>query len=249
MGKKSRRPQTTTPTAPDTSVMTGSRSEARRPQRRSAMGGTDGRPISAHARTLAVGVIAALGVGLLGYMALSDATAAAYTCDSLLEAPADQTLPPLPGETDERLGFIVEDEGRTHSEGPTRYAACPPTSGDHRAAGALSRDFYGPGSGQAPNDWIHNLEHGYAVIAYAGEPDRATLAQLRDIMDTVAPTEVADACGLPNKVVVVRFDAMSEPFAVLAWDRALLLSDFDADRILAAAEEFQDGPQAPERAC
>ena len=97
---------------------------------------------------------------------------------------------------------------------------------------------------------IHNLEHGCAVVAYAGEPDRVILAQFRDIMNTVAPTEVADACGLPDKAfVVVRFDVRSEPFAVLAWDRALLLSDFDADRIMAAAEEFQDGPQAPERAC
>ena len=31
--------------------------------------------------------------------------------------------------------------------------------------GALLRDFYGPGAAQVPNDWIHNLEHGYAVIA------------------------------------------------------------------------------------
>lgn len=63
------------------------------------------------------------------------------------------------------------------------------------------------------------------------------------------PTEVAIACQLPNKVIALRFDEMSEPFAVLAWRRALLMADFDPELATAAAERFQDLPQAPERAC
>lgn len=42
---------------------------------------------------------------------------------------------------------------------------------------------------------------------------------------------------------------MSEENAVLAWNRALLLAEFDPELVAAAAERFQDLPQAPERAC
>jgi len=41
-------------------------------------------------------------------------------------------------------------------------------------------------------------------------------------------------CQLPNKVIALRFDEMSEPFAVLAWDRALLMADFDPELVTAA---------------
>ena len=75
------------------------------------------------------------------------------------------------------------------------------------------------------------------------------LEEIRDVMATVEPTEVAIACQLPNKVMAVRFDEMSEPFAVLAWRRALLMQDFDTELATAAAQQFQDMPQAPERAC
>ena len=68
-------------------------------------------------------------------------------------------------------------------------------------------------------------------------------------MDAVEPTDVAIACQLPNKVIALRFDEMSEPFAVLAWNRALLMAEFDRELVAAAAERFQDLPQAPERAC
>lgn len=196
-------------------------------------------------RGVLIGALAVVAVGIVGFFVLQSATASAYACDSLL------TSPPLESSADgvERLGFIVPDVGRAHSSGRVRYATCPPTSGDHRAAGALDRRFYGPGSIQVPNDWVHNLEHGYAVIAYAGDPGAETVREIRAAMDAPAPTDVAVGCGLPNKVIALRFDDMSEPFAVLAWDRALLMETFDAELASAAAEEFQDQPQAPERAC
>ena len=200
-------------------------------------------------RRLLVAVVVVVAVGVIGYVVLSSATATAYGCDSMLQGPPGQATFTLADYGDELPGFPVADDGRAHEEGSTSYASCPPTSGDHRAAGALQRDFYGPGSIQEPNDWVHNLEHGYTVIAYSGDPGAEVLDQIRDVMDAVQPTEVAIACQLPNKVLALRFDEMSESFAVLAWERALLMREFDPELATAAAERFQDLPQAPERAC
>lgn len=200
-------------------------------------------------RLLLSGVVIVVAVGVLGYLVLSSATASAYTCDSLLQGPPGQATYSLADFGDELPGFPTADDGREHDEGSTSYVSCPPTSGEHRAAGALERDYYGPRSVQEPNDWVHNLEHGYAVIAYSGDPGAEVLAEIREVMDAVEPTEVAIACQLPNKVIALRFDEMSEPFAVLAWRRALLMADFDPELATAAAERFQDLPQAPERAC
>jgi hypothetical protein len=200
-------------------------------------------------RLLLIGAVVVAVVGVMGYVVLSSATASAYTCDSLLEGPPGQASFSLADFGDELPGFPTGDDGSEHVEGSTTYVTCPPTSGEHRAAGALQRDYYGPGSVQVPNDWVHNLEHGYAVIAYAGDPGTETLARIREVMDAAEPTEVAIACQLPNKVIALRFDEMSEPFAVLAWNRALLLAEFDRELVTSAAERFQDLPQAPERAC
>lgn len=202
----------------------------------------DGRSLFDRYRNALIGVVALIGVGLVGYMVFSSATASAYTCGSLAEASASQ----LEGEV---LGFPMPMDGAQHVEGSIEYAECPPTSGEHRSGGALLRDFYGPGSVQVPNDWIHNLEHGYAVIAYSGEPDRGTVEGLREAMDAAAPSQVAQECGLPNKVIALRFDDMSTPYAVLAWRWALLLDEFDPELITTAATQFQDRPEAPERAC
>ena len=194
-----------------------------------------------------IGAGAVAVVAIVGYMFLSAATTSAYTCDELLEAPTDRTVDAE--DAAGFLGFVVNDEGREHSDGSVRYATCPPTSGDHRGGGALEQGYYGPGREQVPNDWVHNLEHGYAVIAYAGDPGGEMLSQIRETIDSVEPSEVAIACNLPNKVLAVRFDQMSEPFAVLAWDRALLMSTYDPDLVGRAATQFQDLQQSPERAC
>lgn len=197
---------------------------------------------------LAVGLVV-IAVGVVGFFALQSGTAASYSCDSLLTPPPESVAQPGTGAT-EPQPFATEDDGRDHTAvgRAVRYVFCPPTSGDH-GSGALPRQFFGPGSVQQPRDWLHNLEHGYAVIAYAGDPGSDVLDQIRNAMDLPAPSEVAVSCGLPNKVLAFRFDDMSEPFAVLAWDKALLMSTFDAGLAAETAELFQDGPQAPERAC
>jgi len=155
----------------------------------------------------------------------------------------------------QRLGFATTDLGRNHVDPSTsvRYGFCPPTSGNHfNVAGQapLARRLYRPTDSLRPGNWIHNLEHGYVVIAYKGDPGKDVLDQIQTIMDTVPPSDFAAAnCGADNKVIAVRFDDMSEPFAVLAWDRALLLPTFDAHQIATFAQQWQDSPQHPEPIC
>jgi hypothetical protein len=200
-------------------------------------------------RNLIAVSLVAVAVAIVGFLAVQSGTAASYSCGSLLTLPPESAAQPGAAGT-EPQSFALEDHGRDHTGAgrSVRYVSCPPTSGDH-GSGALPRQFFGPGSVQQPRDWLHNLEHGYAVIAYAGDPGSDVLDQIRNAMDGAVPSEVAVSCGLPNKVLAFRFDDMSEPFAVLAWDKALLMSTFDAGLATNTAERFQDGPAAPERAC
>jgi len=134
------------------------------------------------------------------------------------------------------------------------YAFCPPTSGTHYVVGAqapIRQGFYGPESAARPGGWVHNLEHGYIVVAYRGGVDGVTqddLAEVRRFVETAPPSTFAGSCpSIPNKVVAVRFDQMTTKFAILAWDRALLADTWDADGAVVFYEQWVDSGQAPER--
>ena len=155
----------------------------------------------------------------------------------------------------QRLGFAVEDLGNTHvsSTGGLQYEYCPPASGPHfniRGQGPIPRNFYGPGTESSPGGWVHNLEHGFVVFAYScrdGCPPQETLDEVRAAMDAVPQTEAAVACGIPNKVLTVRFDQMSTKFAAIAWDRVLLSNTWDSAAMQRFAEQWMTSGQAPER--
>jgi hypothetical protein len=204
-------------------------------------------------RILIIGGLVAVAIGVVGLLLIQGATASPYVCDSLL-TPGPVASAEGPSATP-RLGFVTEDMGRDHvgSGSTTRHGFCPPTSGEHwNIAGRapLPRAFYEPSASVSPGNWIHNLEHGYVVIAYRGAPSAVVLAGIRSAFQEAAPSDFAqEQCGLPNKVIVVRFDDMAEPFALLAWDRALLLPEWDTDAAIAFAEQWQDSPQAPETLC
>jgi len=162
------------------------------------------------------------------------------------------SVTPVPSPT-LRLGFPTNDLGRTHvanGESVT-YGFCPPTSGNHyNVAGQapLPRQFYPPTQSLKPQNWLHNLEHGYVAILYKGTPDQATLDAIRTVMDTAAPPSdgFAQQCGQVNRVIAVRFDDMETPFAVVSWDRALLLPTWDPEQAKTFAEQWQDSPPIPE---
>lgn len=174
-------------------------------------------------------------------------------------APAEGAAPtPTPGPTP-LLGFQTTDLGRDHAAqgASVRYDYCPPASGRHynlANLAPLARRFYEPDVSYSPQNWIHNLEHGYAVILYKGDPGAEALDQLRQVMDeTPTSSWSLTTCGTssPNKVIVVRFDDLAPgiEFAAVTWDRALLQEQLDAGELRAFAEQWQDGPATPERVC
>ena len=69
----------------------------------------------------------------------------------------------------------------------------------------------------------------------------------RSWMDSAPSSIGAERCGSPNKVMVVRFDQMATRFAVVAWDRALLLDAWDTTAATTFAQQWTDSPAAPER--
>ncbi|MEZ4596324.1 MAG: DUF3105 domain-containing protein [Chloroflexota bacterium] len=70
--------------------------------------------------------------------------------------------------------------GRTHVVQGTsvKYAYCPPASGDHYNLGGgqapLPRRLFGPDDAVLPQQWIHNLEHGYVVLLYRARSRRTS---------------------------------------------------------------------------
>lgn len=157
-----------------------------------------------------------------------------------------------------RLGFTTTDLSTNHVPvgQSIRYAFCPPTSGDHyndtRVNAPMRPAVYPPTQEWAPGYWIHDLEHGYIVLAYRcpsgviGEGDcisQAELNQLQTWFDQ-APEPPSGVCA--KKAVVVRFDSMSTRFALLAWNRALLVNQFDLPTALTFAQQWTDHPSVPE---
>lgn len=198
-------------------------------------------------RLVLVAVAALAGVLFVGATFMSSATATNYTCDEVLPAPTQSVGPE---------GIATESQGSRHVAAGTkiRYRFCPPTSGDHYAAqgaGPIRPGFYGPDSAAAPGGWVHNLEHGYVVVLYRGSDGlpEDTLAALRRFADTAPQTESAAACGYRSKIVVARFDDMSTPLAVLAWDRLLPLHTWDESAARAFAQRWMDASAPEPRAC
>lgn len=251
-------------------------------------------------RGVLLGILALVGVGIIGFVFVQSTGAAAYTCRTLMTPGPGESVPtptpsfrptatgdssaspsasgeaspsasaspsgspgasagpspsPSAGAT-QRLGFQAADLGSEHvSPGSALdYAYCPPTSGDHYNAvgqGPIRREFYGPESERTPGGWIHNLEHGWIVLAYRGgegqAPSEEVLGQMRTFFESAPPSDLAGPCQSPNKVIVLRFDEMDTPFAMLAWDRALMMESFDPAQALAFYEQWVDDEGVGER--
>ena len=193
--------------------------------------------------------------------ASSSASASASTSASASPSPTSTASPSPTPQPTTRLGFVTQDLGRQHITDPNDkidYAFCPPGSGSHyniAGIGPLKRAFYPATQEQTPGGWVHNLEHGYTVIAYScGKdgtscPSSAEMSAMQTVFDTAPQTPQAKACGLPNKVIVVRFDDMSTRFALLSWDRVYLTDTFDANLGLVFAEQNMDQTNPEQGAC
>ncbi len=248
-----------TPVAPPAASSAGkagpstSRAEARRPT--SAPRATAQQSFFDRYRLLIVGGAGAVVV-VLGLLFFTRSTTQAYECVTFVTPPpAAPTV--APGQTP-LVGFQTQDMGKDHAvQGAAiRYDYCPPASGRHYNLGGgeapLARHFLGPDDSVLPAQWIHNLEHGFVVLLYRGDPGTEVLQQMRSIMDDAVVSEFSQAqCGPVNKVIGLRFDDLGPGvnFAAVAWDRVLLQEEFDREQLLAFANQWQDGPQTPERVC
>jgi hypothetical protein len=152
--------------------------------------------------------------------------------------------------------------GRLHvSPGtPVTYEYCPPASGTHFQVGPrapLPRAFYEPNAGVVPGNWIHNLEHGWVVVAYrndpndpANRPSAEELAAMRRVFEEAPASTMAGSCPtVPNKIIFVPLapDAMPARFAYLAWDRVMFSDTFVEDEALTFYQQWVDSLQSPER--
>jgi hypothetical protein len=187
-------------------------------------------------RTLVLGAVVAVAVVGSLIAVFSGSSDKRYTCDAQVPAPSGSVSPE---------GIEQPNHGNTHVTPSTtiEYPLCPPTSGSHYAQsgqGPLRPGFYGPGDVARPGGWVHNLEHGFIVALYKGEPDASTLQALRRFVEQTPSTAAATACGYRSKVLVARFDDMTTPFAVLAWDHLLQLTSWDETSALTFAQRWME---------
>jgi hypothetical protein len=189
-----------------------------------------------------VGGIGVVVAGLFG------SSGSPYSCDALLQPVAGATIKdpivtPLGGFDHVQTGSKIE------------YPTCPPASGPHYSQAGIAPlrpAYYGPDAGVGPGNWVHNLEHGFAVALYrctGGRcPSEADLEALRAFVAEGPSTQLATACGYRSKVLAVRFDDMATPFAMVAWQRVLLLDTFDKSGALEFARQWID-VTAREQSC
>jgi uncharacterized protein DUF3105 len=156
-----------------------------------------------------------------------------------------------------RLGFTTSILTSNHVPvgSSIEYPYCPPTSGQHYAqpAAPIPARVYPPNEEKAPQYWLHNLEHGYVVLAYRcpsgilGTGDCPTQDEMNQMQAWFDQAPVSSNATCPKKVLVVRFDQMNTKFALLAWGRALLTDQFSVDTGLTFVQQWMDHEAVPER--
>jgi hypothetical protein len=74
--------------------------------------------------------------------------------------------------------------------------------------------------------------------------------ELQRFFDEAPMTPQAAACSVPNRVLVARFDGIAAPnrFALMSWNRALLMESFDVETAVTFAQQNMDTTN-PEPAC
>ena len=195
------------------------------------------------------GAVAALAI--IGFLFLQP-PGPSYICTTELEAPAVQ-------QDTAGLGFATSDMGNTHVPfgSSITYATCPPTSGNHYFPDQrvpIPARAYPANEERPPGGWVHNLEHGWVALLYRcpggeiGGPDCVTAAEMATIQEWFAGQPDIGTCG--KQALAARFDSMSTKFALVAWDRALLVDTVDLAQAETFAEQWTDNPVLPEaRVC
>jgi hypothetical protein len=137
----------------------------------------------------------------------------------------------------------VEYAGAEHIAvgSPGTYAHDPPSSGQHWSQGGLAPTTAGFYSEPVrPEQWLHNLEHGYVVVLYnCAEGCPETEAALRDLANSVPNSRFGN-----QKIVIAPDPLIGSPIVALAWTRQLDLSGYDEARLLEFYKRWVDtGPE------
>jgi len=139
-------------------------------------------------------------------------------------------------------GACTEDnpsyDSRDHVEQPVDHGDTPPAGGDHDRCWAE----WGVHQTAVPaHNWVHNLEHGGIVLLYncadGCDDDVTALAEVADSTDGLS-------------WLMTPYGDMDSRFAVVAWERRMLLdcvdeaaiSGFIADHADNAPESVASGP-------
>ena len=144
--------------------------------------------------------------------------------------------PSPPGTTGPPVGEAITEMPHAHVPTGTRvtYLHNPPTSGCHWSSADPPAPMR-PGVYTAepqPEQWVHNLEHGYVVVLYRcadGCP-----GDLRTLSDwaRALPPDVQGGVPYP-KLLVVPDSAMPVRFACVSWDWYLGMDTLDLGRVQA----------------
>lgn len=121
------------------------------------------------------------------------------------------------------------------------YRNRPPSSGDHYDTPA-GYAFY-PANREVPTgNWVHNLEHGAAVVLYRPDLcDQTCQAQLQDVFNSAPSSSVFPGI---KKLVITPYSDMDHAIAAVAWGWLDEMDAVDKDRILAFYRAHLDkGPE------
>jgi hypothetical protein len=135
-------------------------------------------------------------------------------------------------------GDPVPPEGSTHVPigTPIVYRAHPPASGSHYPTPVRAGVYP---DGIPEGFWVHNLEHGYIVLAYRPPVSPDQVQQFEQLLASLPKSKFGFV-----KLVVVPYQEMSHPYAVLAWNWRLWLDRFDREKILGFYRAHVDrGPE------
>jgi hypothetical protein len=130
------------------------------------------------------------------------------------------------------------DEGSDHVTTSVKYAANPPTSGNHNPEPAAD-GIYPPGETPAKEHTVHTLEHGRIEFQYKPGTDKRRIGQLQ----TLAKEE-----GGYHALLFQNQTSMPYDVAATAWNHSIVCKTFN-DQVFDALRAFRVRwtDQAPEQ--
>lgn len=166
-----------------------------------------------------------------------DAEDAATTTDAAPRPPECATWEPGPCLAGE--GRLFESAGGDHIAAPTAitWTEDPPSSGPHRPQWAR----WGEYDALSPAHWLHNLEHGGAVLLYHPCASDDVIDALRELAQNRPPDD-----GGPFRWVLAPHPDLISTVAVMTWQWRYLAPCVQPDEIDEFLDRHYRGEEAPE---